>query len=259
MIFIKKFLNILVSLILTTLAFAMVYSITVDYEYETYIRINEHNEEVEIDPRTFEDEDELLRQMAYDYFNVKNKNDNLIGWLNVPNIGYYPVMATDNNSFYLNHDEYDKYWGNGSVFMNTESLHSFVDTALLHGHHIRNGKMFGSLVKFKDEKFFQKNDLSLIFDGENFYYYKQYTTFLLKDGEEWIKQHGLNEVEREEYMSSLYRRSMVKMEEGLEPNLKEQMLFLQTCDYTFTDARLIVGFYRVRTIPYNPAIHGPFN
>ena len=73
MIFIKKFLNILVSLILTTLAFAMVYSITVDYEYETYIRINEHNEEVEIDPRTFEDEDELLRQMAYDYFNVKNK------------------------------------------------------------------------------------------------------------------------------------------------------------------------------------------
>lgn len=258
MIFIKNFLNITVATIISLLAFAMVYSISVDYIYDTYIRITETNETIEIDPRQFEDEDELLRQMAIDYFNIKNKNEHIIGWINVPEIGYYPVMAYDNNTFYLDHDEYDRKWGNGSIFMNTESLHSFSDTALLHGHHIKNGRMFGSLVKYKDERFFQKNDVTLVFDGEYYYYYKQYTTFLLKDGKEWLIQHGLNEIEREEYMASLYRRSMVKMEEGLKPDLKEQMLFLQTCDYTYTDARLIVGFYRVKTVKYNPAIHGPF-
>lgn len=246
------------SIVIVTISFAALYSISTDYEYDTYTRIVDGEEAVNIDPREFEDEEDLLVSMAVDYFNVLSANDHIVGWINVPEVGYYPVMAYENNSFYLTHNEYDRYWGNGSIFMNTNSQFSFLDTALLHGHHIRNGKMFGSLVKYKDTKFFQKNDLVLVFDGENYYYYKPYTVFLLKDGVEYLTQNGLSEENRLEYMTSLYRRSSVKMEAGITPNLSEQILFLQTCDYTFTDARLVVGFYKVKTIQYDPLIHGPF-
>lgn len=254
----KNYFNIIISCILLLISFASVYNTTVDYEYETYIRITETEKIEEIDPREFQNEDELLKNMAIDYFNVQSKNDKIVGWLNVPNIAYYPVMAYSDNQFYLTHNEYDRYSGNGIPFMNIESNYTFKDISLVHAHCCKSGKMFGKLRYYKDTKFFQKNDLICVFDGEYFYYYKPFSVFLIKDGVEFLKQKSLNESERLSYFESIYERSMTKMEEEIVPDLTAQILYLQTCDYTFTDARLIVASYCVRTIAYDPIIHGPF-
>lgn len=257
----KNYINIVFSFIILVVAFAAVYCSSTDFIYETYTRVITTTTEIveEIDPRTFQNEDELLKNMVIDFFNIKSKNDHIIGWLNVPNVGYFPVMAYSDNQFYLNHNEYDKYHANGTIFMNTASEFSFSDMALVHGHRLRSGKLFGTLKQYKDKKFFQQNDLILVFDGEYFYYYKPFSVFLVEDGVEYIKQSGLPGEERTAYLESIYKRSTVKMEEGLTPNLEEQILYLQTCDYSFDNARLIVATYRVRTIKYDPEIHGVFN
>lgn len=234
-------------------SFASIY-VVIEDDYQKYTRHDiSTGEDVEVDPRDFpkdNNDNELLKQMAYDYFNLKEQNSHCIGWLNIPDIGYYPVMAYTDNQFYLTHNDQDKYSTNGAIFMNTASEFSFKDTALLHGHKLRSGKMFGNLDYYLQEKFFQNNGMVLVFDGEFFYYYKQYTVFLLKDGVESITQHGLDKDERLEYMTSLYNKSRISLKNGENPNLENQMLFLQTCNYSFEDARLVVGLYATKAIQY---------
>lgn len=245
---IRNYINTVLAVFLLTLAFAAVYSCVNDYEYEIYID-RTSTEKTTIDPRELQGDDELMKKMARDYFNLKAKNKHVVGWINVPNVCYYPIMMGKDNQFYLNHNEYDRYWPNGSIYMNTASGGSFDDMVLLHGHHLRSGRMFGMLEKFKNKGFFQNNDMTLVFDGTNFYYYKQYTVFLTKDGTRLIRV-GLEPDKRLEYFTGLYKKSMHPMSEGLTPDLTVAMLYLQTCDYTFHDARISVGMHRTRTIPY---------
>lgn len=246
---IRNYRNTVLAALLFTLAFAAVYSCVNDYEYEIYIdRTN--TEKTTIDPREIQNDDELMEKMARDYFRLKSKNKHVAGWINVPNVCYYPIMLGKDNQFYLTHNEYDRYWSNGSIFMNTASGGNFDDMVLLHGHHLRSGRMFGCLEKFKNRNFFQNNDMALVFDGLNFYYYKQYTVFLMKDGNSLVK-HMDDPEKRLSYFAGLYKKSMFPMSEGLSPDLTAPMLYLQTCDYTFHDARISVGMYRTRTVPYS--------
>lgn len=235
--------KIILTLLVSILSFTSFYCESTDYEYTVFsIDGNEM-----FNPSLLSNE-ERIGQIANDYFEMKAKNDDTIGWINIPNICYYPVMYTG-DQFYLRRDVNKKYKVSGTIFMNKNSLGTFDNTALLHGHNMKNGTMFGSLSKYTYTDFFQENPCIEVFDGTNLYYYKPYTVLYIKDGVEFIQQQYEGEV-RTEYFKSLYERSEVKMEEGLEPNFEANMLYLSTCGYLFADCRLVVGAYLVKTVPY---------
>ena len=110
--------------------------------------------------------------------------------------------------------------------------------------------MFGSLEKYKDEEFFQNNDLITVFDGKYLYIYQPFTVMLYKDGSDTIKTTKMNKIARKEYLESLMEQSMVKMKDGVDINLTNQVLFLSTCNYSFENARLLVGCVMVDKIKY---------
>lgn len=236
--------KIILTILITLLSFTSFYCESTDYEY-TVFSLDENNI---INPLLLSDE-ERIGQIANDYFEMKKINNDTIGWLNIPNVCYYPIMYSG-DQYYLRRDVYGNFSYAGSIFMNKNSLGTFDNTALLHGHHMKNGTMFASLRKYTYTDFFQENPCIEVFDGEHLCYYKPYTVLYIKDGVEFIQQQYEGE-QRTEYFKSLYNRSEVKMEEGLEPTFEANMLFLSTCGYLFEDCRLVVGCYCVKTIPYN--------
>lgn len=230
------------------LSFGSFYNETTDYEYTLFSMSDSA-----VDPNLL-DQDELIGQIANDYFALKAQNDHLAGWINIPNVCYLPVMYTG-DQYYLRRDINGKYSIAGTLFMNKHNNGSFENCALIYGHHMKSGTMFGALPQYEFEEFFQNNECIEVFDGKNLYYYKPYTVLLIQDGKEFITQTGWNsEEERAEYFESLYNRSIVKMEEGLYPDFNAQMLFLQTCEYYFYNSREVVGCYLVKTVPYEQAI-----
>lgn len=237
--------KLVISLLVFLLSFGSFYCETTDYEYTLFSM-----GDTLTDPNLL-DQEELIGQIASDYFALKSKNNDVVGWINVPNVCYYPVMYTG-DQYYLRRDVNGNYNYAGTLFMNKHNKGSFKDSALIYGHHMRNGLMFGSLPQYEHEAFFQNNECIEVFDGENLYYYKPYTTLFIQDGKEFITQTGwVNDDERAAYFESLYKRSIVKMEEGLEPDFYQPMLFLQTCEYNFYNSREVVGCYLVKTVPYN--------
>lgn len=249
-----RILTVCVSLCIMLLSFASIYVESSDFQYQTYVRIIETDDgeiiEEEIDARNYTTYDEIMNQMSIDFFALKEKNDDLVGWLNIPNIGYYPIVMGDDNQYYLKRDINKKYSSAGTLFMNTACEGSFSDIALIHGHRMKNGSMFGSLTKYRDEEFFNNNDLITVFDGKYLYIYQPFSVTLYEDGTDYHKW-GLPSIARKEYLQSIKDESMVELTKDIKINLDNQVLMLSTCEYSFENARLLVSNVMIDKIKYD--------
>lgn len=183
-------------------------------------------------------------KIATDYYTLKEINPETVGWINIPNVCYLPIMYSGDQK-YLHLDTYGNYSYSGTLFMGKNSFGNFENMALIYGHHMKDGTMFAGLKQYKNEAFFNNNELIEVFDGSYLYKYKVYTIFNIVDGEEYINQDPHEE--KVDYFKSLYERSCVRGEEPGDYNA--QMLFFQTCDYLgYDNCRLVVGSYLVEKI-----------
>lgn len=95
-----------------------------------------------------------------DYDNLKSINSDVVGWLYIPHIGIdYPLLQTDNNEIYMNHDwEKNKNIG-GSAFVDAREDMNMADNYIIYGHSLnRNSKiMFSPLLQYKDSNFLKQH------------------------------------------------------------------------------------------------------
>lgn len=251
--------TLLVSLFIFTLSFCSLYGVSQDFQI-TYA-VDENGNIIKPTNTSEADLEKIKlginkefpnKKIANDFFNMKKKNQETIGYLSIPSMSYYPIMFNNNNQYYLNHNEYKQFFLPGVPFMNKLSKASFDNISVIHAHRMLDGTMFGSLGKYEEPNFFKNNAPIEVFDGKKLMYFKPYTIFLYKDGKQFINQEKqARGAERTKYFQSLAKISRVKPEVGLEIDYNADMIFLQTCDYDFNEARLILGAYKIAEVEYN--------
>mgnify|MGYP000531514856 FL=1 len=86
-------------------------------------------------------------------------NPDIVGWLTIEGTNInYPIVQTDNNTYYLKHSFEKKYSNYGAIYMdatadkNFNSLNTFI-----YGHNTSNGTMFGELKKFMKQSFYDEH------------------------------------------------------------------------------------------------------
>lgn len=100
-------------------------------------------------------------KINYDWDKLLDKNDDIVGWLYIPNNGYvdFPVVKGKDNDFYLTHD-YTKAWNaNGAAFFDYRT-YEFNFSKVIYGHNMnRDSKkpMFTSLTLWKDKEYFNSH------------------------------------------------------------------------------------------------------
>ena len=89
------------------------------------------------------DGEQAPREILDKYKNLVNVNKKLIGWLSIDDTNIdYPVMQTDDNEYYLNHNMNQEYDKNGSIFMDKDcDIAKPSMNFILYGHHMRSGMM----------------------------------------------------------------------------------------------------------------------
>jgi len=81
-------------------------------------------------------------------------NPDYIGWIRIDGTNVdYPVVQGNDNYKYLNTTFRGGNNSSGTIFMDTECDSTFGSFALLHGHNMRDGSMFGSLHHYLDDSF----------------------------------------------------------------------------------------------------------
>lgn len=108
-------------------------------------------------------------QVNFDW--LKSQNPDIAAWIyGEGTVINYPVMVCPNNSYYLTH-LFDKTENkNGSIFIENRNKPDFSDRLTrIYGHNMKNGTMFGSLLNYKNQEYFQAHRQLIIVNEDKNY------------------------------------------------------------------------------------------
>ena len=159
-------------------------------------------------------------------------NPDTVGWLTVPGTNIdYPVVRTDNNDFYLNHNFNKDRDYNGWVFMHYENTPQNLDknTILFAHNRYHSGVMFGTLSKVTEEKWLKEaNNIRIFYDTlyeegeyEVFSVYKIYVT------DDYLTTTFQNDSEWLDFLDMIRERSLFKSDAVV--GVDDKIITLSTC------------------------------
>ena len=179
------------------------------------------------------------------YEDYKKKNEDVVGWIKVPNTPIdYPVVLGKDNDYYLDHDVNKKKNKHGAIFMDVRNKEKGNKRNLiLFGHRMNDESMFGSLYKYEKEDFFEKNDkITFTYDG------KESTWQVFAAHRYDINELNMTAVEFgtdeafEAYMKDV--KKFAKFKSDVKVDGDDQVLTLLTCTKGYGDNDRFVVFFK---------------
>lgn len=167
---------------------------------------------------------------------------NMVAWLTLKDSDVdYPVMQGATNSEYLNKNPFGEYSLSGSIFLDCRNAPDFSDAyALIYGHHMEGGVMFGALDAWMERTYFEQHSTGELIVGEKTY---PLTVYAVLEAEATNKAiFAPTETDIDVTLAYIANRA-VYVNEAVEPEGKK-LLALSTCKYPDkTDRTIIVCVY----------------
>ncbi|MEA5004498.1 MAG: class B sortase [Christensenella sp.] len=168
---------------------------------------------------------------------LKKISGDAVGWIYAEGTPIdYPVMQGEDNSFYLNH-LYDGTKNRlGSIFLDYRNAQDFSDqNSILYGHHMKSGKMFAALEKYKEQSYYDGHP-SLTLDTQNGSYRVELLAGYVVDGS--VNDLQLNFGNGEEFLSfveTVKGKSTFRSDVAVQGT--DRIVTMVTCTYDFQNAR----------------------
>ena len=202
---------------------------------ESFVAVNEAQNVKYV---TGTDSTEFTNNETYkNFLNAKKENTNVVGWIKIQGtLIDYPIMHSKDNSFYLDHNSSGEEDKNGAIYMEgAQNGWAFIN--MIHGHNLKSGKMFGQLVKYKDEGFCKKHPYIEVARENEIVKYRIFSVFIADGSNEEFPVQFADYAEYREYYAQLMGRSMFKLDTSVNT---DDILILNTCSYEFSNAHFIV-------------------
>lgn len=162
---------------------------------------------------------------------LKKKNEDVVGYLEIPDTTIsYPVMQTkDEPDFYLNHNINKKYSFYGTPYLSAYCDLDKSDNLIIYGHNINGGRMFGALMQYKDEEFYQKHKY-IYFTTDKKVKYEIFAVMSVAINEFPFYEFVMakDEADYEEFVDKVMKNSLY--ETDVELDYGNKLLTLSTCD-----------------------------
>ena len=214
-----------------------------------YIKINSNNKAneklvkdvVKIEKVIIDEEE--VEIVTIDYDTLLGINKDVKAWIrfNHEKINY-PVVQTNNNDYYLNHDFYKKSTFLGAIFMDYRNDYPNDKNTILYGHNITDGSMFGSLREALKSGFFDDSDnriIEIIDIKNNVYHYEIFSIYTIVKEEYYLTTGFENDDAYLEFLNTLKSRSNIDF--GISLDETDNILTLSTCDGVgATNNRLVI-------------------
>ena len=204
-----------------------------------------------------EKKEEPVATPLHDFASLKEQNEDVYGWVNVPNtIVDYPVLQTEEDNYYLNHDINHVQTIAGAIYSNQCNSEDMTDgITILYGHDMRADTMFGSLHLFDEETFFQQNEMMTFETADALYTYQIFGVYNYNDN--YIPaMFDLKSTDGvQQFLDSLKScaeegRSITHVREGVEVTAEDKLLVLSACIGSQSDRRFLVVGKLVDTTSY---------
>ena len=188
-----------------------------------------------------------------EYKTLYEKNKKLIGWLKIDDtIIDYPVMQTNNNEYYLEHNFNQEYDKNGSLFLDCDcQIYPRSTNLIIYGHHMKSGQMFGQLQKYAKESYGKKHSViqfDSIYEKATYQVMYVFRSQVYNENDMVFKYYQFIEANSEKEFNS-YMQEMEKLslyDTGVTASYGDSLLTLSTCDNSQEDGRFVVVAKRIQ-------------
>lgn len=173
------------------------------------------------------------------------QNEDVIGWLHIPNTKVdYPVAQSNDNDYYLHRDLNRKKSDPGTLFMDFRNAGDATDRhAIIFGHNMKNGSMFGSLKQYKQKEFYEANRF---FTYSTLYEDTQWEIFAAYISPATLKLIQTDFADDAAFMDFIaVRQSKSMYPDDIAVKPTDRILTLITCSYEFPDARFVIHARKV--------------
>lgn len=188
-----------------------------------------------------------------DYKTLYNNNKKLIGWIKIDDtLIDYPVMQSDNEDYYLDHNFNQEKDNNGSIFIDSNcSIWPRSQNIIIYGHNMKSGKMFGQLKKFKDESYCKDNPFirfDTLYEKGTYQVCFAFSDIVYDEAEVTFKYYQfINANSQEEWDSAMsYMHDKAMYDTGIIPKYGDKIITLSTCDYQKDAERFVVVAKKIR-------------
>lgn len=162
---------------------------------------------------------------------LKNKNSDTVAWLKVENTNIeFPVVKSNDNSYYLTHNFNKKNNSAGWIFADYKNkLNGKDKNIVIYGHNMRDNSMFGSLKNVIKEKWYNnENNKYITLATENEYsIYEVFSVYQIEKEDYYIKTDFNSDKEFEEFLQKVKERSIKDF--NIDISKENSILTLSTC------------------------------
>lgn len=191
--------------------------------------------------------DTTVPDILPEYEKIHQKNQKLIGWIKIDDtIIDYPVMQTVNNEYYLDHNFNQEEDRNGCIFMDYQcDVVDGCDNIILYGHHMKSGKMFGTLNKYSKESYYEEHptiQFDTIYEKGTYQVMYVFRSKVYSEEDVTFKYYqfinAASEMEFNSYLNEMAALSLY--DTGVTAGYGDKLLTLSTCDYQEKKGRFVV-------------------
>ena len=198
---------------------------------------------------------------------VHTLNKDGAGWIKIDGMVIdYPVMQTpEDEQYYLNRDFDGKYSAYGCIIADTDSeigtgtkAAEYQDglapstNIILHGHNMKNGTMFGSLDKYRQQSFEKDHSIikfSSLYEEREYEICSVFLSQVYKKSEtDVFKYYQFFNAENEEQFNDFYKNIKEKSmyDTGVTTSFGDEFITLSVCAYHVDNGRLVVVGKRIK-------------
>lgn len=200
-----------------------------------------------------ENSDETEPEVLDDYKTLLNMNKDLIGWLKIADINIdYPVMQTNDNTYYLDHNFDEKYDKNGCLFLDYQcDVINRNTNLIIYGHNMQSGKMFGSLSKYSSEEYYKEHpkfEFDTIYEKGAYEIVYVFRSKIYNEDAVVFKYYQFIDVQSEkEFDSNMAEMAKISLyDTGITPKYGDELLTLSTCDYQENNGRFVIVARKIK-------------
>ena len=167
-------------------------------------------------------------------------NKDVVGWIKIFDTHIsYPVVQGKDNQEYLNKDVFGEFSFSGSIFLDYRNACDFTDSySIIYGHHMEYGAMFGDVVEFKNDDYFQEHKTGALFLLDDTY---KITLFACVETQEFNNKIYNPIVQGKDNLDTLlkYIKEAVQYRD-ISLNHDDKIIGLSTCAEAGTNERVVL-------------------
>ena len=160
---------------------------------------------------------------------LQEKNGDTVGWIQIPATKIsYPLMQTDNNSYYLNHTFSGTENSSGSIFVETQNSGDFSDMhTIIYGHNMKDGSMFAGLKEYRSPSYLVSHPFIYVELPDGMHMYQIFSVYEAEADSDSYTIGFAPDAQYGEFLKTLKGRSAY--DTGVSVTQEDYVISLSTC------------------------------